>query len=384
MSGRGTLRRLGAMAVAQFVARHWQRSPVCLRRALPGFTSPLDLERLIELAGDETVESRLVSAFGGRWQLRHGPFARRALPPRSRPGWSLLVQGVDQHEPAVAALAARFRFLPAARFDDVMVSYATEGGGVGPHVDQYDVFLLQAQGRRRWRIAHHFDERLVDGLPLRVLARFAHEQEWVLEPGDLLYLPPGVAHEGVALGDCMTISVGFRLPPLQELAEAWSERQGRELPLAGRLRDPTRRPTGAPARLPPGMADAALHALRRAQPTRRELQRTLLENLSEPKPTVFFTPPRPALSAARLRRALLARGLHLDLRTRMLYEGGEFALNGELQPPAGRAAALLRRFANAGRLSARQLAPLRADPDNPFFELAAQWYRVGWIHLDFN
>jgi 50S ribosomal protein L16 3-hydroxylase len=377
----GPLQRLGAMPVRSFVARYWQKQAVCLRQAIDGFASPVTAAQLFALARDPDVESRLVSAFAGRWQVRHGPFAASALPARSRPRWTLLVQGVDQHDAAVSALAARFRFLPAARFDDVMISYATDRGGVGPHVDQYDVFLLQAQGRRRWRVARNFDARLRAGLPLRVLAHFRHEEEWVLEPGDLLYLPPGVAHEGVAMGECVTISIGFRLPPLQEVAEAWSERQARVLPLSGRLADGSRWPTRSPARLPTSMVDAALRQLRRGLPSRVEMRRTLLENLSEPKPTVFFTAPRPALGLARFRQAARLRGLRLDLRSRLLYEAGDFAINGELQvtPPAGRR--WLRHLANQNRLSARMLAAIKPDQADEFFSIVHNWYRYGWLHL---
>jgi 50S ribosomal protein L16 3-hydroxylase len=383
-AARAPLQRLGELPVQDFVARYWQRRALCVRQAIEGFVPPVTPAQLFALARDADVESRLVSAFAGRWQVRHGPFGAGALPARRRPNWTLLVQGVDLHDAAIGALAARFGFLPAARFDDVMISYATDQGGVGPHVDQYDVFLLQAHGRRRWRIARHFDEQLVEGLPLRVLARFAHEQEWVLEPGDLLYLPPGVAHEGVALGECVTISIGFRLPALQEVAEAWTERQARVLPLRGRLADGTRRPTRTPARLPTSMVQDALRALRTGLPSRRELGRTLLEQLTEPKPTVFFTRPRTLPGAAQFARAALARGLRLDLRSRLLYEQNDFAINGELQDARPAAAGLLRRMANDRVLSGATLRGTPARGTDDFLSIAHNWYRFGWLHLDVN
>ena len=375
------LQHLGQMPVQTFVARYWQKQALCVRQAMASFVSPLTPAQLFAMARDPDVESRLVSAFDRRWQVRQGPFAASAIPARRRPNWTLLVQGVDLHDAAVSALAARFRFLPAARFDDVMISYASDRGGVGPHVDQYDVFLLQAQGRRRWRIAREFDSRLVQGLPLRVLAHFRHEQEWVLEPGDMLYLPPGVAHEGVALGECITISIGFRLPALQEVAEAWTERQARVLPLAGRLADGTLRPTRTPARLPSSMVLAAMRQLRTGLPSRLELRRTLLENLTEPKPTVFFSAPRPPLAPAPFRRAALARGLCLDLRTRLLYADGDIAINGELQEPSTACGPWLRRLANDRQLSAPAIADIPARPAKEFFSIAHNWYRFGWLHL---
>jgi 50S ribosomal protein L16 3-hydroxylase len=193
------LARLGRLRLSEFMRTTWQRRPRLIRDALPGFASPVQPAQLAALAARDDVESRLVSAFGGRWRLQHGPFAAGALPTASRKRWTLLVQGVDLYLPAVAALRERFRFISDVRLDDVMVSYATEGGGVGPHVDSYDVFLLQAQGRRRWRISGQRDLDLRPGLPLKILADFRPTREWTLEPGDLLYLPPGVAHEGTAV-----------------------------------------------------------------------------------------------------------------------------------------------------------------------------------------
>lgn len=376
------LGRLGAMPTRTFVARYWQRRPVCIRQAMPDFSAPLDRDRLFALAAHADVESRLVTAFSGRWRLRHGPVPRAALPPLRRHGWTLLVQGVDLHDDAVAALAARFRFLPLARFDDAMVSYASDGGGVGPHVDQYDVFLLQAQGRRRWRIARRYDPRCVQGLPLRVLADFRAEEEWVLEPGDLLYLPPGVAHEGVALGECMTISIGFRLPAWQEVREAWYERQGRMAAVdERRIADRTRRPTRAPARLPAGMSAAVAHGLARAGPSLLEARRTLLEHLTEPKPRVVFEPRRRALSLARFSAAARRRGVRLDLRTRMLYEGADMAVNGETFDASAGARRLLQRLADTGALGPIALCSRdRAGVEGVMSRLH-DWYCAGWLHL---
>jgi 50S ribosomal protein L16 3-hydroxylase len=380
---RQALQRLGDVAVDRFVRNYWQRRPLLIRQAIPDFRVPVTAARLFELACHPDVESRLVSRTAGRWRVQHGPFEQGALPLRRKADWTLLVQGVDLHDADAAALGARFRFLPAARFDDVMISYAADRGGVGPHVDQYDVFLLQAQGRRRWRIARNFDERLVAGLPLRVLAHFRHEHEWLLEPGDLLYLPPGVAHEGVALGECITVSIGFRVPLAQELAEAWADRRAREMPLEGRLADGTRRATRAPARLPTTLVDAALHQLRRIVPTRKETQRMLLEHLTEPKPTVYFTAPSPAMSRRRFDQAARTRGLRLDLRSRMLYEGRDFAINGELLQASAAAGPWLRKLADDGALAAENVAGKARARELPeqLLALAHAWYRFGWIHL---
>src|SRR5687767_9412173 len=211
---------LGGLSPRQFMKRHWQRKPLLVRGAVPGLPPVADRNALFALAGRDDVESRLVEKHDdGRWSLRRGPFARRALPPLARPRWTLLVQGVDLHLDAAHELLQRFRFVPEARLDDLMVSYASDAGGVGPHFDSYDVFLLQAQGRRRWRIGAQKDLTLRDDVPLKILRHFEPEFDYVLEPGDMLYLPPGYAHDGVAQGECQTYSIGFRAPARGELAQ---------------------------------------------------------------------------------------------------------------------------------------------------------------------
>ena len=179
---------LGGLSPTQFMRRHWQKKPLLVRQALPGIGAPLPRAELFALAARDDVESRLVQRHATGWSLRHGPLPRRALPPLSRPAWTLLVQGLDLHLQAAHELLARFRFVPGARLDDLMLSYASDGGGVGPHLDSYDVFLLQVHGRRRWRVGRPADAAFVEGLPLKILRRFEPEHDWLLEPGDLLWI----------------------------------------------------------------------------------------------------------------------------------------------------------------------------------------------------
>lgn len=216
---------LGGLSPAQFLAEYWQKRPLLIRQALPGYHVPLSPEELAGLACEPEVESRLVLERGGArpWQLEHGPFPESRFASLPATHWTLLVQEVDRHVPSLAGLLDAFDFIPHWRIDDVMVSYAPPQGSVGPHCDQYDVFLLQGLGRRHWHIdtraaacAETADALLPD-TELRILAQFEAEQDWVLEPGDMLYLPPGVAHHGIALDDCLTLSVGFRAPSAGEL-----------------------------------------------------------------------------------------------------------------------------------------------------------------------
>ncbi len=364
---------LGGLSPARFMARHWQKKPLLVRQAWPGVTPPLDRAALFELAARDGVESRLVDGHGGRWRLRHGPFARRALPPLSRPQWTLLVQGLDLHLDAAHAMLAPFRFVPEARLDDLMISYATEGGGVGPHLDSYDVFLLQVHGRRRWRIGRAKDRTLVPGLPVKILAHFQPEQEWVLEPGDMLYLPPLWAHDGIAEGECMTCSVGFRAATAGEVAgellsalgEAFDGRAAERI-----YTDPGAAPTATPGAVPASLRAFAEAALRDALRDPAALDRALGQWLTEPKPQVWFE-----ASARPLRGGV---GVRLDRRSRMMYDPRHVFLNGEAFVAAGRDASLMRRLADGRALEGRDVARLSAQARAQLRE----WIEAGWLHAE--
>ena len=214
------LQLLGGITAREFLRDYWQKKPLLIRQAIPDFESPIDADELAGLALEEEVESRLVIEHGERpWELRRGPFAEDAFSTLPEREWTLLVQAVDQFVPEVAELLEHFRFLPSWRIDEVMISFAAPGGSVGPHFDNYDVFLLQAQGKRNWKIGQmcNSESPLLQHADLRILAEFEESAEWVLEPGDMLYLPPRLAHFGIAEDDCMTYSVGFRAPSAAEV-----------------------------------------------------------------------------------------------------------------------------------------------------------------------
>jgi 50S ribosomal protein L16 3-hydroxylase len=349
------------------MARHWQRRPLLVRGALRDSVPPLSRAELFALAARDGVESRLVRHTARGWSLEHGPFARSALPPLRQRGWTLLVQGVDLHDAAAHALLRRFRFVPDARLDDLMISWASDGGGVGPHVDSYDVFLLQAHGRRRWRIARRFDAALDERAPLKVLRRFAAEDEYVLEPGDLLYLPPNWAHEGVAVGgDCMTCSIGLRAPERGDLAAELAQRLGESYEDATLYRDAKQRATSSPARIPPALLRFAADALHRLAARPAAVERAVGEVLSEPKAHVWFD---------KRRTRWRPRAVELDRRTRMLYDKHHVFINGEAVRVQGAEAALLRRLADERTLDARAVCAA-----GPFVrELLAEWFAAGWL-----
>lgn len=249
--------------VDAFLSEYWQKHPLLIRNPWEAWSNPLPPDELAGLACEEDVESRLITRMRDRLKVEEGPLSETRFSKLGKEPWTLLVQAVDHHAPAVAALLEAFRFIPNWRIDDVMVSYANDQGGVGPHFDQYDVFLIQGLGKRRWRVGQMCDSTtmLLPHEDLRLLATFEATAEWILEPGDILYVPPGIAHEGVAVGDdCMTYSVGFRSPSRPELIDHWSEQVIAGMGDDDRYRDPELAAPQNPGEISPE-AIAKLHAM---------------------------------------------------------------------------------------------------------------------------
>ncbi len=359
---------LGGRTPAEFLRRHWQKKPLLIRAAIPGLKPLLTRPQLFRLAARDYVESRLVVRTGSRWRLEHGPLAKSRLPNVDRPGWTLLVQGVDLHDDAAHALLQSFRFVPDARLDDLMISWASEGGGVGPHIDSYDVFLLQAHGRRRWRLGRHANPQLAVDAPLKILERFVPDEEHVLDPGDMLYLPPLWAHEGTAEGgECMTYSIGFRAPRRGDLAAEIAERliDGYEDDVT--YRDPNLAATERPARIPPALQSFAAAALARLVEQPGGLARALGEAVTEPKPEVSFDEPKEQWQAG---------AVVLDRRTRMMYDVHHVFINGESFRAAGNDARLMRLLADERCLSG---SAVRRAGRAAKSQLGA-WFASGWLH----
>lgn len=366
---------LGEISPQKFLRQYWHKQPLLIRAAIPGFTPLLSRAALFAMAADPNVESRVVAHEQGRWSFEHGPF--KTLPPLRKKDWTALIQGVNLHSDAAAELMDAFRFIPDARLDDLMISYATDGGGVGPHFDSYDVFLLQAHGKRRWRISAQQDLELVDGLPLKILKNFVPEQEFVLEPGDMLYLPPHYAHDGTALGECMTYSIGFRAPSYQELGESFLQFMADSIELPGRYADPDLRTTTRPAEIQDAMLTKVAAAIRSIAFEDEDIAIFLGEHLSEPKPSVVFNPPVRPLTRARFLAVATKRGVKLARATRMLYRGPHLFINGESFTVRGAERKTLSLLADQHWLEG---AAVTATSDDVHDALHT-WYQDGWLIL---
>jgi 50S ribosomal protein L16 3-hydroxylase len=369
------LQLLGGLTTKQFLSQFWQRRPLLIRNAITSFKGVVQAPELFALAARSDIESRIVRRDRGRWKVYEGPISRAQLGRLPRTGWTILVQGLNLEVPAADALLHSFRFLPHARLDDVMVSYAVPGGGVGPHFDSYDVFLLQGEGRRRWSIAGKYHPAIERGAPLKILQGFDAEREWVLGPGDMLYLPPGWAHDGVALEPCFTYSIGFRAPSRSEIAREFLASIQDRVIINGLYTDRGAEPARHAGEIPGKMVRHAIAATAAIRWRARDVSRFLGEYLSEPKPRVVFSRPRRPLAAARFALRCRARGLRLDPRTRMLYRRRDYFINGErVEAPAG-ADRRLSRLADERSLSPGGPASQR------LLRLLHEWYLAGWLHI---
>ena len=318
---------LGGRSQAAFLRRYWHKQALLVRGAKPRFTGWLSQRDLVALACRDDVESRLVIHDSRRWSLAQGPFRRgdfSGLPERD---WTLLVHGVNLVDDAGDALLREFSFIPYARLDDLMVSYAAPGGGVGPHYDSYDVFLLQGFGRRRWRYGRQRDLALKPGLALKILARFTPQHDAVLAPGDMLYLPPSSAHDGSAVDACTTYSIGFRAGNFTELAQGLLDHLRDRIAIEGRYADPDLTPSTHPARIDPRMQRRIARTLARMRFTPTMIAEFLGSHLTEPKPHVAFTR-RKAPAIGRFAKAIASHGVRLDRKTQLLYDAHRFYLNG--------------------------------------------------------
>ncbi len=364
---------LGGLTANEFLRDYWQKKPLLIRQAFPKFNGLIDAQKLLALACTEDVQARLVTQKRGKFGLQQAPFEPQQLDCLGNTGWTVLVQGVNHYLPEAVGLLKQFAFIPHARLDDLMVSYAPKGGGVGPHFDSYDVFLLQGAGHRRWQISAQADRSLIAGAPLRILRDFRAEQEWVLEAGDMLYLPPHYAHNGIAEDDCMTYSIGFRTPAYQELAEQFLVYLQDRITVEGMYADPGLKLQKHPSEISAAMLHQVRQAIKQVRWDSEDIANFLGCYLSEPKPHIFFAAPERPLSRAKFRQAIHKSGVQLDLKSQMLCHAGWIFMNGEEHQVNERDYQLLRALAD------RREAHALNDCTSEAVELLYQWYLDGYI-----
>lgn len=386
---------LGTYSIEEFLNHYWQKKPLVIRNALPDLEPPIDPDELAGLACEPEIESRLVFSEenGHPWQLHTGPFDEDRL--QSLPGhdWTLLVQGLDYWVPQAADLLDAFRFIPNWRLDDIMASFAPQGGSVGPHYDQYDVFLLQTQGQRRWKLGAVRDNSAprVHGTSLHILADFETLEEQVLEPGDMLYLPPGVSHWGIAENDCMTLSIGFRTPSHAEVVTGVAEYICDQPQLARHLEDPAPRRLDNPGRIDDALIDELTHIIQHNLNNREAVASWFGQAMTEPRHDGVVQPPATAMTAQRLRdhnaankQILWNEGSRFSFHdshdaegeVRLLFADGQrFRLRGE-------AMGLAETLCAARHISAPALAPWLRD--ETMTDLIVTLYNQGSLYFEGN
>jgi 50S ribosomal protein L16 3-hydroxylase len=356
---------LGGISAEVFLRDYWQKKPLLIRNAIADFAAPLSKTEVLTLARRDEAESRLITRDAKQWQIEHGPFLPNDFRQPKNVLWTVLVQDVQHFSHEGHELLARFNFIPQARIDDLMVSYALAGAGVGAHFDTYDVFLLQGLGRRRWQISRQDDLRLKPDLPLKILSHFKPTEEFVLETGDMLYLPPCIAHNGIAETECLTWSIGFRAPSKQELTVAFLDHLRDAPHLPGQYADPDMKASHHPAEIDVAMQRRFAHLLRDVQVAVRNAATIRCFTgcyLTEPKPHVTFDVPETPLTAGTFRRHSLRYGLELDLKARVLYDGEHVFINGGVHKPPSDVWAAVCELANKRSISASMLAKLESRP----------------------
>ncbi|WP_295627470.1 cupin domain-containing protein [uncultured Nitrosomonas sp.] len=366
---------MGGISSKVFLRDYWQKHPLLIRNAFPGFNGLLTRDELIKQVCTEDTQSRLVVQKKGKWHLKYGPLSHYDFVKLPKKQWTLLVQEVNHFLPSARDLLKKFNFIPHARLDDLMVSYAPKGGGIGPHFDSYDVFLLQGMGSRRWQISAQQDDRFIADAPLRILKNFLPEQEWVLNAGDMLYLPPKYAHNGIAETDCMTYSIGFRAPSFHELMMQFLVYLQDNLAAEGRYSDPDLQLQAHSSKINAAMLSQVNSILKKIQWNRNDIEDFLGTYLSEPKSHIFFEQPTNPLTSDLFLREIMKSGIRLNLKSRMLSGANKLFMNGEISEVGNGAYHFLIKLANDQEI----LPPLSMNEEAE--EVLYQWYINGYIEV---
>jgi 50S ribosomal protein L16 3-hydroxylase len=369
-----TINLLGNLSPQAFLQEYWQKKPLLIRNAIPHFNNFLTKKNIIDLSANENAQARLVSFEKNKWSLAYSPFKKREIA-KTNTCATLLIQNINHFFPEARHLLKLFNFIPYARLDDLMVSYAPDGVGVGPHFDSYDVFLLQGDGKRKWEISKQRNRQLVEDVPLRILKNFKAQQEWILEPGDMLYLPPKYAHNGIAIGESITYSIGFRAPSHHELANEFLIHLQDHLKIEGLYADPDLPITKNPACISSFMLNKITAILNKIHFNKKDIELFLGKFLTEPKPHIFFSPPSRPFNPEKFILKAKTQGLRLALQSQLLFTHKMLFMNGEIYPFTPIANDPILTLANE-----YELPPLKNISEKNA-ELLYDWYLAGYIEI---
>lgn len=376
------LKTLAGYSIKTFMEEDWHIRPKVFRQAFPHFEPLCDIDTIFEIAADEDIETRLLTQADGEWELQHGPFEK--LPDLNQRNWTVLIQGLDLIVPEAHDFLQQFRFIPDARLDDIMLSLASDGGGVGPHYDSYDVFLIQMHGRRKWKIGPLKNKELVEDAPVKLLKDFEPTEEYIMEPGDVLYLPPNYGHDGQALGVCSTLSVGFRALNKAELLsnllrELADQVEGNEELAQALFSDPKRGVQKDPSEIPDDLINFAQSVYSEFTPEKSTLERCLGVLLSEPKPNVYFESNTDDMSANEIVEVLKEQGIAIAMGTRILFKDSQCFVNGEaLEIKDQTALALLKNLVNSLEMQPDEARKALKNDEFKFFVVG--FAKAGWIN----
>lgn len=366
---------LGELSPELFLRDYWQKKPLLVRNAHPHFQDLLTYKELINLACQENSQSRLITKKKEKWIVKDSDLSSNDFSGLENKCWTLLVHEVNHSLPSARDLLNKFSFMPYARLDDLMVSYAPKGGGIGPHIDSYDVFLLQGKGSKRWQITSQSDHCLIENIPIKILRNFNPEQEWVLASGDMLYLPPNYAHNGIAEDNCMTYSIGFRAPSHQELIDQFLIYLQDHINADGWYSDPDIKLQLHPAEISSPMLQQTRIILEKIKWSETDIENFLGIYLTEPKPHIFFNQPPSPLAQTKFLQQVQRNGVQLDLKSRMLFIRNNFFINGDTHIVSVESRHALKRFADNQKLSPGETINKETSG------LLYQWYLYGYILL---
>ncbi len=344
---------LGKTSVNDFLKNYWQKKPLLIKNAIPNFVSPITESDLFIIAQNEEAVSRLIEHKQGIWQVKYGPFKKSDLPKKTNIPWTILVQNINHYFPFAESFLNLFKFIPYARLDDLMISYATKKGSVGPHFDSYDVFLFQAQGAREWKISDQKKFTLDKQSSIKIITNFKSKNSWVLKPGDMLYLPPNIGHWGISQSDnCVTYSIGFRAPGTFEIQSKFLDFiQDHLITNENEIyKDPNLTPQKNPAEISSNMTKAMRNIVDRLRWDKSSINHFIGQLLSEPIENSIFETRKP-LSLKAFEKSIVHKTLRLNSKTRMLFIKNNFYINGEFIKIDKKYTSFLKQLANDREIS---------------------------------